>query len=35
MPIGQMEGVEEMLGRIGGTAYLMDAVTSLHLRVLT
>ena len=29
MPIGQMEGVEEMLGRIGGNAYLMDAVTSL------
>lgn len=28
MPIGQMEGVEEMLGRIGGNAYLMDAVTS-------
>ena len=29
MPIGQMEGVEEMLARIGGNAYLMDAVTSL------
>lgn len=29
MPIGQMEGVEEMLGRIGGNSYLMDAVTSL------
>ncbi|MDT0594308.1 acyl-CoA dehydrogenase FadE [Glaciecola petra] len=29
MPIGQMEGVEEMLGRIGGSAYMMDAVTSL------
>ena len=29
MPIGQMEGVEEMLGRIGGNAYLMDAVTSM------
>jgi acyl-CoA dehydrogenase len=29
MPIGQMEGVEEMLGRIGGNAYLMDAVTTL------
>lgn len=28
LPIGQMEGVEEMLGRIGGNAYLMDAVTS-------
>jgi len=28
MPIGQMEGVEEMLARIGGNAYLMDAVTS-------
>ncbi|WP_395343402.1 acyl-CoA dehydrogenase FadE [Ningiella sp. W23] len=29
LPIGQMEGVEEMLARIGGNAYLMDAVTSL------
>lgn len=29
MPIGKMEGVEEMLGRIGGSAYMMDAVTSL------
>nr|WP_136252257.1 acyl-CoA dehydrogenase FadE [Ningiella ruwaisensis] len=28
LPIGQMEGVEEMLGRIGGNAYLMDAVTT-------
>ncbi|WP_293759693.1 acyl-CoA dehydrogenase FadE [uncultured Paraglaciecola sp.] len=28
MPIGKMEGIEEMLGRIGGNAYLMDAVTS-------
>lgn len=28
LPIGQMEGVEEMLARIGGNAYLMDAVTS-------
>lgn len=28
MPIGMMEGIEEMLGRIGGNAYLMDAVTS-------
>ncbi len=28
LPIGQMEGVEEMLGRIGGSAYMMDAVTS-------
>jgi acyl-CoA dehydrogenase len=28
LPIGQMEGVEEMLARIGGSAYLMDAVTS-------
>ena len=27
LPIGQMEGVEEMLARIGGNAYLMDAVT--------
>jgi acyl-CoA dehydrogenase len=26
--IGKMEGIEEMLGRIGGNAYLMDAVTS-------
>ena len=29
LPIGQMEGVEEMLARIGGNAYLMDAVTAL------
>ncbi|MFT6154719.1 MAG: acyl-CoA dehydrogenase [Bermanella sp.] len=28
MPVGRMEGIEEMLGRIGGNAYLMDAVTS-------
>jgi len=28
IPIGQMEGIEEMLARIGGNAYLMDAVTS-------
>ena len=27
IPVGKMEGVEEMLGRIGGNAYLMDAVT--------
>lgn len=29
LPIGKMEGIEEMLGRIGGNAYLMDAVTSM------
>ncbi|ALS98431.1 acyl-CoA dehydrogenase FadE [Lacimicrobium alkaliphilum] len=29
LPVGKMEGVEEMLGRIGGNAYLMDAVTSM------
>ncbi|WJG11136.1 acyl-CoA dehydrogenase FadE [Aliiglaciecola sp. LCG003] len=29
MPVGKMEGIEQMLGRIGGNAYLMDAVTSL------
>lgn len=29
LPVGKMEGIEEMLGRIGGNAYLMDAVTSL------
>jgi acyl-CoA dehydrogenase len=29
IPVGKMEGIEEMLGRIGGNAYLMDAVTSL------
>ncbi|MGQ8363753.1 acyl-CoA dehydrogenase FadE [Glaciecola sp. 1036] len=29
LPIGQMEGVEEMLAKIGGNAYMMDAVTSL------
>ncbi|MFT5675929.1 MAG: acyl-CoA dehydrogenase [Paraglaciecola sp.] len=28
LPIGKMEGIEEMLARIGGNAYLMDAVTS-------
>jgi acyl-CoA dehydrogenase len=28
MPVGKMEGIEEMLGRIGGNAYLMDAVTA-------
>ena len=27
LPIGKMEGIEEMLGRIGGNAYMMDAVT--------
>jgi acyl-CoA dehydrogenase len=29
LPIGQMEGIEEMLGRMGANAYLMDAVTSM------
>lgn len=29
LPIGKMEGIEEMLGRIGANAYMMDAVTSL------
>ncbi|XOV78230.1 MAG: acyl-CoA dehydrogenase FadE [Aestuariibacter sp.] len=29
LPIGKMEGIEEMLGRIGGNAYLMDAVTKM------
>ena len=29
LPIGHMEGVEEMLARIGGNAYMMDAVTRL------
>lgn len=29
IPVGQMQGIEEMLGRIGGSAYMMDAVTSL------
>ncbi len=29
IPIGHMEGVEEMLARIGGNAYMMDAVTRL------
>ncbi|TRW50006.1 acyl-CoA dehydrogenase [Aliidiomarina halalkaliphila] len=27
LPIGKMEGVEEAMARIGGNAYLMDAVT--------
>lgn len=29
LPVGKMEGVQEALARIGGNAYLMDAVTSL------
>ncbi|MDP2560112.1 acyl-CoA dehydrogenase FadE [Psychrobium sp. 1_MG-2023] len=29
LPIGKMEGVEEPLARIGGNAYLMDAVTTM------
>ncbi|WP_404399533.1 acyl-CoA dehydrogenase FadE [Idiomarina seosinensis] len=29
LPIGKMEGVEEPMARIGGNAYLMDAVTTL------
>ena len=29
LPIGQLEGIEEPMARIGGNAYLMDAVTSL------
>lgn len=29
LPIGKMEGIEEMLARIGGNAYLMDAVTKM------
>lgn len=29
IPIGKMEGVEEPLARIGGNAYLMDAVTTM------
>jgi len=29
LPIGKMEGIEEVLARIGGNAYLMDAVTTL------
>ena len=28
IPVGSMEGIEEMLGRIGGNTYLMDAVTT-------
>ena len=28
-PIGKMEGIEEALARIGGNAYLMDAVTTM------
>lgn len=34
LPVGKMEGVEEMLGRIGGNAYLMDAVTSMTTKAL-
>nr|WP_246028966.1 acyl-CoA dehydrogenase FadE [Litorilituus sediminis] len=29
IPIGKMEGVEEPLARLGGNAYLMDAVTTM------
>ena len=29
LPVGKMEGIEEMLGRIGGNAYMMDAVTTM------
>ncbi|MDX1706643.1 acyl-CoA dehydrogenase FadE [Pseudidiomarina sp.] len=29
LPVGKMEGVEEALARLGGNAYLMDAVTTL------
>ncbi|MDP7591915.1 MAG: acyl-CoA dehydrogenase FadE [Litorilituus sp.] len=29
LPIGKMEGIEEPLARLGGNAYLMDAVTTL------
>lgn len=29
LPIGKMEGVEEALARLGGNAYLMDAVTTM------
>ncbi|MBE1301227.1 MAG: acyl-CoA dehydrogenase [Alteromonadaceae bacterium] len=32
LPIGKMEGIEEMLGTIGGNAYLMDAVTRMSTR---
>jgi len=28
LPIGKMEGIEEALARLGGNAYLMDAVTT-------
>lgn len=34
LPVGKMEGIEEMLGRIGGNAYLMDAVTSMTTKAL-
>ncbi|AWL11854.1 Acyl-coenzyme A dehydrogenase [Saliniradius amylolyticus] len=34
LPIGKMEGVEEMLGRIGANAYMMDAVTSMTTKAL-
>lgn len=29
LPIGKMEGIEEPLARLGGNAYLMDAVTTM------
>ena len=29
LPIGKMEGIEEAMARIGGNAYLMDAVTTM------
>lgn len=32
MPIGKMEGIEEMLGHIGGNAYMMEALTSFSVK---
>jgi acyl-CoA dehydrogenase len=34
LPIGKMEGIEEMLAIIGGNAYMMDAVTSVTTKAL-
>lgn len=34
LPIGKMEGIEEMLARIGGNAYLCDAVTKMSTKAI-
>ncbi|MGQ4275594.1 acyl-CoA dehydrogenase FadE [Pseudidiomarina sp. E22-M8] len=34
LPVGKMEGVQEAMARIGGNAYLMDAVTTLSTKAI-